>query len=998
MRRRLPLIEKLENRQLMAVFANGIDSENLGNGGWAWDLKNAMANATLPKNYWTSTGSNGQAPDYLGYFTYLKNTCGYKYVITKAADANNIFTNAGGVQNYTTTVVNAAHSAGLKIMPYFYIYGGSSSHKASVTTSVAGEISIFNSTMNSIGGDGAVLDIEGEYRYAVSSTGGNNRAAITEYMQGIGKSQAGDGSGSRDNFFISYSSFPYANFHYTINSTSVEVPFLELGDYCDATMPQAYWNSWLTVPSGTRSRYDGQTMTPTIMVDDVNSEYSQLSFETPARPNLWYNHPESIKPMIITGMTYDTNNSTTTAAEITEFINAAKNSTNIPISGPAGVNTFQSFGYRGINWFDENSTSAAERTALGGTPVGVVPGTPSNPSPSSGASVATGTLATLDWADVVTTNTTGAATGYDIYVDSVLKASNLTSSQWTVSPAITSGTHSWYVVAKNLIGNTTSSPAWTFSVVTPPPSTPSNPTPADGAILNQSFTKLDWADTPGATSYKVYFGTLAVSTSVSELTVSPQDGVRTWQVGAINSGGETKGAIWQYTLDRIAPTAALTPPTPTRNSSYVDITVTYNDAVSGVNSASLDINDILITGPNGFSAAPVTLTTTPNPSTPSAYDVTYRVNAPGGTWDMADNGTYTVSQAASQVSDVATNARAAGAIGTFIVSNTYAYKSGGNLVVDYDGTNQPLQISETGGNATTVQNGVTLNFTGVTSVQVNTTSASNTLKLNGVSVPLAFTGGNGLENLEIAAGSYTFASNMGTLNPALNVTVQSGASLAIGSAQRLAGLTLNGTATAVMSSGGNLLHLNNLSIAPAAALDLKNNNMVVENGNFAAIYSLVFQGYRDSADSAATGIISTTGQTMDGHPILATFDNAVLNSGNWPFGGQSVVGANAVLCQFAYIGDADLNGMVTPDDYGAIDSNLGSHPGDGASSGGMNWFAGDWNFDGDITPDDYGGVDANLGLGGGNPLAANGPVFNQSPITAESKDSSQREDLVSVLG
>ncbi|HEX8524297.1 MAG TPA: PEP-CTERM sorting domain-containing protein, partial [Tepidisphaeraceae bacterium] len=78
--------------------------------------------------------------------------------------------------------------------------------------------------------------------------------------------------------------------------------------------------------------------------------------------------------------------------------------------------------------------------------------------------------------------------------------------------------------------------------------------------------------------------------------------------------------------------------------------------------------------------------------------------------------------------------------------------------------------------------------------------------------------------------------------------------------------------------------------------------------------------------------------------------------------------------QFTYIGDADLNGQVTPDDYGAIDSNLGAHVGTAEETGGMNWLAGDWNFDGDITPDDYGGVDANLGNGQtqGPQLAASG--------------------------
>ncbi|HEX8524734.1 MAG TPA: PEP-CTERM sorting domain-containing protein [Tepidisphaeraceae bacterium] len=175
-----------------------------------------------------------------------------------------------------------------------------------------------------------------------------------------------------------------------------------------------------------------------------------------------------------------------------------------------------------------------------------------------------------------------------------------------------------------------------------------------------------------------------------------------------------------------------------------------------------------------------------------------------------------------------------------------------------------------------------------------------------------------------------------------------------------------------------MTHVDTLSIAPNAALDLTDNDLIVEHGNFQQITALRWQGYRDAPDSTATGIISSAGQTITGAPILAVFDNSVAQFGEWPFGSGETVGSTAVVGQFAYIGDADLNGQVTPDDYGAIDSNLGQHVGTAEESGGMNWFAGDWNFDGDITPDDYGAVDANLGNGQtqGPQLASNGLAAN----------------------
>ncbi|HEX8521493.1 MAG TPA: fibronectin type III domain-containing protein, partial [Tepidisphaeraceae bacterium] len=163
-----------------------------------------------------------------------------------------------------------------------------------------------------------------------------------------------------------------------------------------------------------------------------------------------------------------------------------------------------------------------------------------------------------------------------------------------------------------------------------------------------------------------------------------------------------------------------------------------------------------------------------------------------------------------------------------------------------------------------------------------------------------------------------------------------------------------------------LLHLDHLNIKsdgkhPLAALDLKDNDLVVEHGSYHAIDFLRWQGYRDNtADPNAVGIISTAGQTLPGNPILALFDNAVLNSGEWPWGSGHTVGASAILGQLAYIGDADLSGMVSVDDYQAIDSNLGQTV---STEAGMNWFAGDWNFDGQITPDDYTAVGSNLGIG-----------------------------------
>jgi len=49
---------------------------------------------------------------------------------------------------------------------------------------------------------------------------------------------------------------------------------------------------------------------------------------------------------------------------------------------------------------------------------------------------------------------------------------------------------------------------------------------------------------------------------------------------------------------------------------------------------------------------------------------TYRVPAPGGSWDTSDNGVYTIRMLLNQVQDAAGNAIAAGGLGSFRVGVT----------------------------------------------------------------------------------------------------------------------------------------------------------------------------------------------------------------------------------------------------------------------------------------------------------------------------------------
>lgn len=94
--------------------------------------------------------------------------------------------------------------------------------------------------------------------------------------------------------------------------------------------------------------------------------------------------------------------------------------------------------------------------------------------------------------------------------------------------------------------------------------------------------------------------------------------------------------------------------------------VIYRDDVA-VNVGTLGTGDVRVTGPGGFS----TLATfvgmdIPTNGTPRA--ATYRFTPPGGFWNAADNGAYTVAVEANQVADTDGNLLPAGPVGGFQVN------------------------------------------------------------------------------------------------------------------------------------------------------------------------------------------------------------------------------------------------------------------------------------------------------------------------------------------
>ncbi len=101
------------------------------------------------------------------------------------------------------------------------------------------------------------------------------------------------------------------------------------------------------------------------------------------------------------------------------------------------------------------------------------------------------------------------------------------------------------------------------------------------------------------------------------------------------------------------------------SNSPLEIRVTYSDN-TGIDVSDLATGDIVVTGPNGFSATPVFQGVDINTDgTPRI--ATYFVPTPGLSWESSDNGTYSISIVENEVADIEGNFISAGVIGDFAV-------------------------------------------------------------------------------------------------------------------------------------------------------------------------------------------------------------------------------------------------------------------------------------------------------------------------------------------
>jgi PKD repeat protein len=153
----------------------------------------------------------------------------------------------------------------------------------------------------------------------------------------------------------------------------------------------------------------------------------------------------------------------------------------------------------------------------------------------------------------------------------------------------------------------------------------------------------------------------------------------------------------------VAPTATLAPPSPgvggdvTPGAAQYWFKVSYRDVDGTIDWSSVGTGDVRVTGPNGFSQFPSLSNFV---SVPGGADVTYKLAAPGGTWDPSDNGAYNISLLPNQVADNAGAFIPAATIGALTVAipsipAPTATATAANVSVV--ATNQWVQVTYAGG-------------------------------------------------------------------------------------------------------------------------------------------------------------------------------------------------------------------------------------------------------------------------------------------------------------
>jgi hypothetical protein len=209
--------------------------------------------------------------------------------------------------------------------------------------------------------------------------------------------------------------------------------------------------------------------------------------------------------------------------------------------------------------------------------------------------------------------------------------------------------------------------------------------------------------------------------------------------------------------------------------------------------------------------------------------------------------------------------------------------------------------------------------------------------------------------LSVTAGTVTFTGDAGSFNPGVNVAASGSSTILFASNQHLGSLALADSSSASLAAGSDrLLSVTALSIGDSAALDLNDNDLIVDYPSSSQLGAVQAWINSARAGGAWTGPGITSSAARNANPRSTTLGVMEASEYKSIYGLDShfddeAIDSTAVLVKYTYYGDTDFNGLVNFDDYSRIDAGFNQH-----RSG---WLNGDLDGNGIIDFDDYSLID-----------------------------------------
>jgi hypothetical protein len=240
--------------------------------------------------------------------------------------------------------------------------------------------------------------------------------------------------------------------------------------------------------------------------------------------------------------------------------------------------------------------------------------------------------------------------------------------------------------------------------------------------------------------------------------------------------------------------------------------------------------------------------------------------------------------------------------------------------------------------------------------------------------------------LNVNAGTFSLGSNAGgSATGSLTINANGGTTRFLVT-QNLNALNVGTAGVATIPAGpGKTLKTKSLTVAGVGKFDVTDNNVVIDYtgsspigvataGDYNGITGAVQTGRAQGAWNGP-GINSSRTAIAGGLTAIAVAEAGAvlgLSAGQTATWSGHTVDATSLLLMYTYDGDANLDGLLSGDDYTAIDFNVAIP----AASG---YTRGDFNLDGIISGDDYAIIDFNM-VAQGAPIVTGGAAASLAAV------------------